>query len=123
MTDIPTNITGSLFQAQFKASESAKKDDARRNKRIADSEELARLADQQTSEVEDADHAEGLNVHREDERKRDGQDARDTYESHEDQSSAKIYNSEGNSNEDSDPDDQDDVSESSDPDAHIDFSA
>ena len=82
MTSIPPNIIGAIFQTQVSAAESAKTADAQRNQRARNSRQIARLADQQQHEVEDADQAEGLYVHREDERPRDGQDARDMYEQH-----------------------------------------
>ncbi len=90
---IPPNIAGSIFQAQISAAETAKTHDAQRNKRARDSRELARMADQQQHEVEDTDHAEGLYVHREEDRPSDGEDARDTYEGHEqqEQPSEKLY--------------------------------
>ncbi len=90
---IPPHIAGSVFQVQISAAETAKAHDAQRNKRARDARELARLADQQQHEVEDADHTEGLYVHREEDRPRDGEDARDTYEGHDRQehSSEKLY--------------------------------
>lgn len=91
-----SNIIGTILQAQLSAAEAAGKQDAQKNKRADDSRRLARLADQQTSEVENTDQASGLVVHREGERQRDGQDARDTYEQHEkDHPEGKIYTADG----------------------------
>ncbi len=91
MSSIPPNIMGSVFQAQVSAAETARKSDAQRNKRVADSRELARLADQTISEVEDTDQTEEAIVRRQDERKRDGQDAHDTWQQHRDRESGKLY--------------------------------
>jgi hypothetical protein len=82
MSSIPPNIAGAILQAQVSAAETAKAADAQRNKRVRDSRQLARLADQQQHEVEDTDHTENVRVNPEDQRRRDGQDARDTYEGH-----------------------------------------
>ena len=64
MSAIPPNIVGSIFQAQVSAAESARSDEAQRNKRARDSRELSRLADQQESEVEDTNQTEELIVRR-----------------------------------------------------------
>ena len=79
------------MQVQLAAKEAAKDAEAKRNKRLHDSRQLARMADQQQHEVENTDQAEGLRVHGEDERQRDGQDARDTYEAHKENVEAELY--------------------------------
>ena len=130
MSSIPpnTNIAGSIAQAQISASETAKKEDARRNQRTRDSKALARLAEQQQDEVENTEQTDGVVVHRQDERQRDGQDAHDTYDQHEKNVSEKIYNPEGkiidydNTPAASDQSDTPDKDKPS-PDKHIDLSA
>jgi hypothetical protein len=92
MSSIPPNIIGSIFQAQISAGETSKKDDAERIKQARDKEKLARLADQQQHEVEDADQTEQTRVRRQDERQRNGQDAHDTYDAHDQNASGKLYN-------------------------------
>jgi len=91
MSGIPPNIAGSIFQAQVSANETAQRSDAQKNKQIRDSRKLARLSEQQQQEVENADHAENLVVHRQDERERDQGDARDVYEKHEKNNVGKLY--------------------------------
>jgi hypothetical protein len=93
MSSIPPNIIGSIFQTQVSSAQNAKETDAQRNKRLRDARELARMADHQTHEVEDADQTEGLRVHREDEQQRDGGDARDTYDQHQKNESQKTPSS------------------------------
>ena len=124
MSSIPPNIIGSIFQAQLSAGEKAKEADAQRNKRTRDARELARLADQHTHEVEDTDHAENLHVHREDERQRDGQDARDTYEEHAKNTPEKLYSSNSTTNESKSSEIENEPnSEEPDPNEHIDLNA
>ena len=91
MSTIPPNIIASVLQAPLAAADAAKPADAQRTKRARDSGQLARLADQQEHEVKDTDHTEGLRVHREDERRRDGQDAQDAYEEHARNQPAGLY--------------------------------
>lgn len=87
---------------------------------------MARLSEKKQEEVEDAEHVDELVVRREDERQRDGQDARDTYEQHEKNNADKpLYTSEqsdGPPSQDGQgtPDDQ---KEKLDEQPHIDFSA
>ena len=121
---------GSIFQAQVSAAETARKNDAQRNKRAADSRELARLADQTISEVEDTDQTEEAIVRRQDEKQRDGQDARDTWQQHRKRESGKLYTPNGQTNpDDSPPPDSQSNPQSSDspdpddPPEHIDLSA
>ena len=127
MSSIPPNIIGSIFQAQLSAAESAKETDAQRNKRTRDALELARLAEQQTHEVEDADQAEGLRVKREDERQRNGQDAHDTYEEHKENQPDKIYSPEEVAADEiaptPPPEENPDPDDENDPPEHIDLSA
>ncbi|MCP4708027.1 MAG: hypothetical protein GY869_05345 [Planctomycetes bacterium] len=99
MSSIPPNIIGSIFQAQVSSTESAKKTDAERAKKARDSEKMVRLADQQQHEVEDTDHAEQTRIRRQDERKRSGQDSKDTYDAHDPNSHGKIYHSQTNKTE------------------------
>ncbi len=81
MSSIPPNILGSIVQAQIAAKETARDQDAKRNKRVSDSRELARLADQQTHEVENTDQAEQLRVHKEGDQDRESQhEPLDSYE-------------------------------------------
>jgi hypothetical protein len=121
---IPPNLAGSIFQAQVSSAETAKSHDTQKNKRAADSRRLAQLADQQQHEVEDTDHAEGLHVHREDERPRDGSDARDTYERQKPDDSKKLYNPNQPAPEPTPPDsDQPGQPDQPDPPDHIDLSA
>jgi len=82
MSSIPPNIVGSVFQAQISAAETAKKDDAQRNKRIRDSKQLERASEIHQQEVEDTNHAEGLRVAREENKEHSGRDAHDVYEQH-----------------------------------------
>ncbi|MBN2374924.1 MAG: hypothetical protein JXD22_00885 [Sedimentisphaerales bacterium] len=118
MSSIPPNIIGSVFQAQAASAEAARKEDSKRNKRLQDSRELTRLADQQQSEVEDTEHTDQARVRRQDERERDGQDARDILNAHK---TAKIYHPDGSC------DDSDGISQNSPdspkPDDHIDLNA
>lgn len=73
MTGIGSNIVGSVAASQVTASQTNKKSAAERNKQTSDSRELARLAEQQTHEVEDADQTENIRVYSEDERQREDQ--------------------------------------------------
>jgi len=118
MTSIPPNIIGSLFQTQISAQQSAQKADAEKNKRLRDSRELARLTDQQTHEVENADHAENLRVHPEEEKPRDGKDTQDMWEEQEKNELLGLYTPQGT------PAARPDEPEAqSGPDSHIDLSA
>ena len=119
MSSIPPNIIGSVIQAQLSAAETARKDDAQKNKRTQDARDLARLARQQTSAVENTEHTEDVVVRREDEKQRNGQDARDTYDAHAENESSKLYTPEGKTaeSEKNDPPDQPP------PPDHIDLSA
>jgi len=101
MSSIPENIIGSIFQANVSSTDKAKTDQAQRNKQARDARKMARLAEQQETEVEDTEHTDQLRVNREDERKRNGQDARDTYDAHEQNNPAKLYHPDGTS--DSEP--------------------
>jgi len=94
MSSIPTNanIAGSIAQTQISAAETAKKENVRRNQRTRDSKALARLAEQQQDEVENTEQTDGVVVHRQDERQRDGQDAHDTYDQHDKNVSDQLYN-------------------------------
>jgi len=125
MSEISSNINASIIQAQVSASETARTEDTQRNKRTRDARELARLADQQKSEVEDTDHTEDVIVRRQDERQRNGQDARDTYEQHLQNESDTLYSSESepekspsSTKSELSPDDDE-----SDPSEHIDLTA
>ena len=118
MSSIPPNLIGAIFQAQVSAAETARNNDLQRNKRAADSRELARLADQTTSEVEDTDQTEDVIVRRQDERRRDGQDARDTWEHHqrqEDEPEQKLYTPAGPSDDPADTAPEPDTSPDSPP--------
>ena len=97
MSSIPpnANIMGSIVQAQVSASETAKSQDTRKNQRARESKELARLAQQQTDEVENTEQTDEVVVRRQDERNHDGQDARDTYQQHEQNTEGKIYTEQG----------------------------
>ena len=97
MSSIPpnANIMGSIVQAQVSASETAKSQDTRKNQRARESKELARLAQQQTDEVENTEQTDEVVVRRQDERNHDGQDARDTYQQHEQNTEGKIYTDQG----------------------------
>ena len=97
MSSIPENIIGSIFQTNVSSADKAKTDQAQRNKQARDARQMARLTEQQETEVEDTEHADQLRVIREDERKRNGQDARDTYDAHEQNNPGKIYHANGTS--------------------------
>lgn len=81
-SSIPPNILGSIVQAQVSAGQAAKNENAERNKRADDSRKLAQTHSQKQSEVEESMQTEDVIVQRQDERQRDGQDARDTWEHH-----------------------------------------
>ena len=66
------NIAGALAQSHVSQNESAKSQDAQRNKQAADARQLNRLAEQQQDEVETTEEAEHLRVHREGEGKEGG---------------------------------------------------
>jgi hypothetical protein len=130
MSSIPTNanIAGSIAQTQISAAETAKKENVRRNQRTRDSKELTRLAEQKQDEVENTEQTDGVVVHRQDERQRDGQDAHDTYDRHDKNVSDKLYNTEGRIiDSDGNPvvDDQDAIPDADEPapGTHIDLSA
>ena len=95
MSSIPPNIFGSIVQAQVSAAETARNEESQRNKKARDSRALAKLADQHESEVENTDQAEELIVRRQDERQRNGQDAADTYDAHEENQNPNLYNADG----------------------------
>jgi len=118
MSSIPPNIIGSVFQAQAASAEAAGKEDSKRNKRLQDSRELIRLADQQQSEVENTEHTDQARVRRQDERERDGQDARDILNAHK---SAKIYHPDGSC--DADENTAQNSQNPPKPDDHIDLNA
>ncbi len=67
MSSIPPNmnVAASLAQSHVSQNESAKSQDAQRNKQAADARQLSRLAEQQQDEVETTEEAEHLRVHRE----------------------------------------------------------
>jgi hypothetical protein len=115
MSSIPENIIGSIFQANVSSADKAKTDEAQRNKQARDARKMARLAEQQETEVEDTEQTDHVRVNREDERQRNGQDARDTYEAHEQNNPAKLYHLDGTG----EPEPSEDVP----PTDHIDFSA
>ncbi len=91
MSSIPPNIIGSILQAQFSAAESAKKKDAQKNKRLRDARQMNRLTDQQLYEVEFANHVENVVVHPQQNKKRDGQETKDIYEQHAQNTPGKLY--------------------------------
>jgi len=97
MSSIPpnANVMGSIVQAQVSASETTKTQDTRKNQRARESKESDKLAQQQTDEVEDTEHADEVVVRRQDDRQRDGQDARDTYQQHKKNTEGKIYTEQG----------------------------
>lgn len=107
MSSIPPNmnIAGALAQAQVSQNESAKSQDAQRNKQAADARQLNRLAEQQQDEVETTEEAEHLRVHREGEGKEggDGQ-AQEQEGNEEDGAEAPIlYDAKGATNKSKDP--------------------
>ncbi len=85
MSSIPpnSNIIGTIMQSQISAKETARKEDAKKNRRAQQSREIARLAEQQQDEVENTQETQEAIVHRQDERQHDGQDARHTWQQHE----------------------------------------
>ena len=97
MSSIPPNINivGAFSQTQVSAGESAKTQDADRNKRARDAKELAKLVDQQQHEVETTAETENLRVHREGEDASQRQNNRDTYENTHPEDTPKLYASEG----------------------------
>ena len=92
MSSIPPNmnLAGTFAQSQVSAENTAKSQNAERNKRARDAKELAKLADQQQHEVENTAEAENLRVHREGEGDHAGQNPQDTYEALE-QDDPKLY--------------------------------
>ena len=118
MSSIPPNIFGSIIQTQVSAAETARNEEAQRNKKARDSRALAKLADQHESEVENTDQTEEVIVRRQDERQRNGQDAADTYDAHEENQNPNLYNADGKteSSEEKPPDTKN-------KDDHIDLSA
>lgn len=84
MSGIPSNMNalGSIMQSQISSNEKAKTDQARENQEAQDARRIARLSEQQTDEVEETEATDDVFVRREDQRKRDGSDARDTWERH-----------------------------------------
>ena len=97
MSSIPPNINlaGAFAQSQVSAGQSAKTQDADRNKRARDAKELAKLADQQQHEVETTAEAENLRVHRDGEDPSQPQNDQDTYQSAYDQDTPKLYTPDG----------------------------
>ncbi len=81
-SSIPPNILGSIAQSQISAREVNKNENAERNKKADATRKLNQTHTQKQSEVEESGQTEDLVVHSEDQRRRDGQDARDTYEFH-----------------------------------------
>ncbi len=94
MSGIPSNMNalGSIMQAQVAANDKAKQGDSKVNQDTYAARQAARVSEQQTEDVEDTEHVDGLTVRREDERQRNGQDARDTWEQH--QAEEDLYHSE-----------------------------
>ena len=70
------------MQAQVSANEKSKQEDSKVNQETYAARQAAKMSEQQTEDVEDTEHVDGLVVRREDERERNGQDARDTWEQH-----------------------------------------
>ena len=97
MSSIPpnANIMGSIVQSQVSASETAKTHDTRKNQRAREKKEAAKLAQQQTDEVENTAQTDEVVVRRQDERPHDGQDAQETYHQHEKNTKGKIYTEQG----------------------------
>jgi hypothetical protein len=102
------NIAASMAQAQVSQSESAKSQDAQRNKQAADARQLSRLAEQHQDEVESTEEAEHLRVQREG----DGQEGKGRQPAEQDDDlensseTPALYDSKGDTNnsEDSKPD-------------------
>ena len=84
MSGIPSNMNalGSIMQAQVASNEKSKQGDAKVNQDTYAARQAAKVTEQQTEDVEDTEHVDGVVVRREDERERNGQDARDTWEQH-----------------------------------------
>lgn len=127
MSSIPpnlANILGSIAQTHVSADDTSKTENAKRNKRVADARQLARLADQQEHEVENTDHAEGLRVHRDGEDARNGSGAQDTYEKHAPNAPPDLYTPEGQLADNPEPaPEESEESEEPQVDDHIDLSA
>lgn len=125
MSSIPpnSNIVGSIFQSQVSSAETSRSNDAQRNKRAQDARELARQADRKTSEVEDTDHTEDVIVRRQDERNRDGQDARDTWEKHQENQPDQLYQFEAESKADTKNNADQQQPDVDNPPSHIDLTA
>ena len=96
MSGIPPNssfIAGSLSQAQVSSAETAKTQNAQRNKRAHDARELEKLADKKQHEVEDTEETENLLVHRPGHGDSNQQNHPDQDQADEDQ--PKLYNPDG----------------------------
>ena len=96
MSGIPPNssfIAGSLSQAQVSSAETAKTQNAQRNKRAHDARELEKLADKKQHEVEDTEETENLLAHRPGHGDSNPQKHPDQDQADEDQ--AKLYNPDG----------------------------
>ena len=76
------NALGSIMQSQVSSNEKAKSDQARENQETYDSRQIARMTEQHKDEVEETEAADDVFVRREDEKRRDGDDARDTWDRH-----------------------------------------
>ncbi len=70
------------MQSQVSANDKAKTDETTENQKTYEKRQIARMSEQQTDEVEETQATEDVYVRREDERQRDGRDARDTWEHH-----------------------------------------
>lgn len=70
------------MQSQVSANDKAKTDETNENQKTYEKRQIARMSEQQTDEVEETQATEDVYVRREDERQRDGRDARDTWEHH-----------------------------------------
>jgi len=98
------NIAGALAQSHVSQSESAKSQDAQRNKQAADGRQLKRLAEQQQDEVETTEEAEHLRVHREGEGKEGGGQSQEQDSNEEDSAETPIlYDAKGGTNNSKDP--------------------
>jgi hypothetical protein len=97
------NIAASLAQSHVSQNESAKSQDAQRNKQATDARQLSRLAEQQQDEVETTEEAEHLRVHREGEGAEGGgrQPKEQEQEDHEEDSPEVpiLYNAKGATND------------------------
>ena len=122
MSGIPSNMNalGSIMQAQVAANDKAKHGDSKVNQDSYAARQAAKISEQQSEDVEDTEQVDGLVVRREDERERNGQDARDTWEQH--QSEEDLYHSDQQTPEDDKPNDNSDNPDDTDQGGHIDLS-